>query len=105
MADRKRPGEGTAEPEAAAASNGKTPKAKSEYHVYQEDGDALVHLGSYMGRNAEQSVAAFIESGDHADVAEAVKSGEAALVVIPERNHTRVRAQVETKTRVKLSAV
>ena len=104
MADRTRPG---ATPAAAAETNGKAPKAKAKYHLYQrqEDGTLQPYLGQFEGRFAEQAVGAFIENpGEHSALAEQVGKGEAKVAVVPDRNLTVVTATAETKTRVKLTA-
>ena len=104
MAERSRPG---ATPAAATPdTNGKAPKAKAKYHLYEVgEGDVLSPVGVYEGRFAEQAVGAFIASpGDHAELAEKVSKGDAKVAVVPDRNLTIVTATVETKTRVKLSA-
>lgn len=94
---RKRPG--------ANGKKEKAPQKVSKYHVYSENGKGvLTPIGEFDARNAEHAVASFIETpGEHGELAEKVKIGEAGLTVVPERNLSRVKAQVETRTRVKLS--
>ena len=103
-AERARPGAAAA----TAEDNGKAPKAKAKYHLYQrQDDDSLApYLGQFEGRFAEQAVGAFIDTpGEHAELAEKVGKGEATIAVVPDRNLTVVTATVETKTKVKLTAV
>lgn len=82
------------------ATNGSSKaRAKALYHVYSEDesGDTLSRLGQYKGRNASEAIEAFSEAGGTVD--------GVTFVVVPDRNLARVKADVETKTKVKLSAV
>lgn len=106
MAERQRPGAAPAAAETATAENGKQPRRKAKYHIYEDRENVLHPLGEFEGTFAENAVGAFIETpGEHSELAEQVKKGDATLVVVPDRNLTRVTAQVETKTKVKLTAV
>lgn len=106
---RKRPGKSGAKApqQKKAASNGGTKKALAKYHVFREASSGnLTKITEVEARNAELAVGVFIKSpGEHAALAQEVQEGKAALVVVPERNYTRVKATVETKTKVKLSVV
>jgi hypothetical protein len=94
----------TPAPAAKKASAKAAPKV-SKYHVYQEsDKGVLTPVSEVEARNAEHAVSSFIDApGDFADLAAKVTAGTAGLTVVPERNLSRVKAEVETKTRVKLS--
>jgi hypothetical protein len=103
-------------PNPAAASNGEAPeveggeKQKREkkpalYHIYDAEKLADARIGSYDAINAMGAIAAFIESGDQEEIAEQVTNGNLVVAVVPERNQTVASAQVQTKTKVKLSAV
>lgn len=101
QAARKRPrkANGTARPATPADNGGSKARAKALYHVYSEDesGDTLMRLGQFKGRNASEAIEAYSESGGTVD--------GITFVVVPDRNLARVKADVETKTKVKLSAV
>lgn len=100
--------EGTRSRPGKKAAGEKKQKAPSKYHLYSEGSNgSLAVVGEFEGRNAEQAVGQFVNAsnGDHAELREKVKSGQATLVVVPDRNLTRVSATVETKTTVKLTAV
>lgn len=78
-------------------------RAKAKYHLYEEDedGTTLRKLGddpdkTYEGRNATEAIEAYIDDGNDAE--------GITFVVVPDRNLARVKAAVETKTKVKLSA-
>ena len=73
-------------------------RSKALYHVFYEDEDSsLKLLGQYEGRNASEAIEAYIDAGNEAE--------GITFVVVPNRNLARVKADVETKTKVKLSAV
>lgn len=100
QAARKRPrkANGTARQATPAENGGSKARAKALYHVYSEDGDSsLKLLGQYKGRNASEAIEAYSEAGNDVE--------GITFVVVPDRNLARVRADVETKTKVKLSAV
>lgn len=81
-------------------------KKAAKYHLYVEgDADHLAPLGQYEGKNAEAAVGVFLaeKNGSHKAVRDRVRKGEQALVVVPDRNFTRVSAEVEVKERVKLT--
>lgn len=101
QAARKRPRKtnGAARQAEPAQNGGSKARAKALYHVYSEneDGDTLARLGQYKGRNASEAIEAYSEAGGTVD--------GITFVVVPDRNLARVKADVETKTKVKLSAV
>ena len=73
-------------------------RAKALYHVFSEDEDSTLSLlGQFQGRNASEAIEAYAEAGNEVQ--------GITFVVVPNRNLARVRADVETKTKVKLSAV
>ena len=81
-----------------AGENGSKARAKALYHVFAEDENGtLALLGQYTGRNASEAIEAYAEAGNPVE--------NITFVVVPDRNLARVRADVETKTKVKLSAV
>lgn len=93
-------------PNPAAASETtkqKREKKPSLYHIYdaQKLKDALI--GSYEAINAMDAIGKFINSGDSPEIANAVQNEGLPVAVVPERNQTVASAQVQTKTRVKLS--
>jgi hypothetical protein len=86
-------------PQTESNENGKSKaRAHALYHVFLEDaGDGSLRLlGQYKGRNASEAIEAY--SGEGNDVQ------GITFVVVPDRNLARVKADVETKTKVKLSA-
>lgn len=93
----------------AKGSNGvKAERATSLYHVYlitDSETDVLERLGSYQARNAEGAVKMFIEAegqDGNDEIRAGVAAGTDTVAVIPERNITRVTADVEVKRTVKL---
>jgi hypothetical protein len=82
------------------ATNG---RGKALYHVFNEDEDGTLKiLGKYEGRNASEAIEAYIE-----DMREQHGTYDAqgiTFVVVPNRNLARVTADIQTKTKVKLSA-
>jgi hypothetical protein len=55
----------------------------------------LTRLGQYKGRNASEAIEAYSDAGNDVQ--------GITFVVVPDRNLARVKADVETKTKVKLS--
>jgi hypothetical protein len=104
-ATRRRPRKPTTNGEPVTDTNDAKPEGRSKalYHIYEEAEDgALRKLGDdpdqkYEGRNANEAVEAYIADGHNAE--------GVTFVVVPDRNLARVKAEVETKTKVKLSAV
>lgn len=82
----------------AGQSNGAAnPVRKATYYVYEEqDGGSLKPLGNFKGRNAHEAVKAYMEDKG--------ANGGKPLVVVPQRNLSRVRAVVEHRKRVTLEA-
>lgn len=72
-------------------------KAPSVYHLFTEQKDgSLKPLGTFKGRRPDEIVTVFLDGGGKAN-------GE-PFVIVPDRNLSKVRAEVETTTKVKLSA-
>jgi len=99
---RKRPrkgsGNGAPARQVEPSVNGSKARAKALYHVYTEDAEGMLRrLGEYRGRNASEAIEAYNEAGGDVE--------GITFVVVPDRNLARVKADVETKTKVKLSAV
>lgn len=76
----------------------KHPIRTARYHIYQEQQDgSLTHLGEAEARNAEVAASDFLKS--HEDLL-----SDKPFVVVPNRNISRIRAQVETTKRVRVSS-
>lgn len=90
------------------ADNAKKTKPLAQYHMFSVDEkDVLTPVGTglYPAKTAEGAVTAFLLSpGSDKVLARSVKEGTAAVVVVPDRNYTKVTAEVETRTKVKLKA-
>lgn len=76
----------------------KPPKPKSVYHLFTEaDDGCLQPIGQFEGRNAEDA------AGDYYTKTGTEANGD-VLVIIPDRNMSRVRAEVQTVSKVKLTS-
>jgi hypothetical protein len=89
--------------------DGKTAKKKPAlYHLYEEAEDkSLTPVGDQEAKTAEGAVTAFLKGnheGDTKEFVDAVRSGDAIVVAIPERNYTVVGAEEEVKTRLRIKA-
>lgn len=100
-AGRKRPsgskaanGNGAKAAAPAAAKPAKADKTKPTYHVYDAEKLAAARVGQVVGRTAEHALAVFFQSEDNSGLV-----GK-ELVLVPERNTSRLSAQVENKPRV-----
>ena len=98
---RKRPGR--------PPKDGKAAKKKPAlYHLYEQDDDRiLTPVGDQEAKTAEGAVTAFLKGnheGDTKKFVDAVRSGDAVVVAIPERNYTVVGAEEEVKTRLRIKA-
>lgn len=91
------------------APEGEAPQKREKkpalYHIYDAQKLAEARIGSYDAVNAMGAIASFIESGEQPEIAEQVTNGSLIVAVVPERNQTVASAQVQTKTKVKLSTV
>lgn len=80
-----------------AKGDGDKPEKKlALYHVFTEQGGTLTRVGEAEGRNAEHAVQVLSGDGD-------ALVGK-TLVIVPDRNYTRVVPEVETTHRLKFKA-
>jgi hypothetical protein len=84
--------------ETEAASNGKVQKKPAEYHIYttEDEGSTLTWLQDIVSKTAD-SAAKEVVKGDESLV-------DRTLVVVPSRNLKTFTSEVETRTKVKVSA-
>jgi hypothetical protein len=75
----------------------KHPIRTAKYHIYQEREDgSLTHLGEAEARNAELAASDFLKSHEE-------MLGNQPFLVVPNRNISRIHAEVETTKRVRVS--
>jgi len=104
MASRRKAAEATAPAAPEAPTNGTpqgevAPKEKPVYNVFVLNSDgAFLPKGQERGRNAKEALSAYFRGSKD-------NPGDDTWVLVPERMVTRVKAEVETKTRVALKAV
>lgn len=75
----------------------KHPIRTAKYHIYQERKDGmLTHLGEAEARNAEMAASDFLKG--HEEMLD-----NQPFLVVPNRNISRIHAEVETTKRVRVS--
>lgn len=76
----------------------KHPIRTAKYHIYQEQQDgSLTHLGEAEARNAELAASDFLKSHEETMT-------DKPFVVVPNRNISRIHAEVEMTKRVRVTA-